>query len=152
MLPQGKLPPSREPLNYKNRGNYSNMSKVLFKDHVLCTNEMRDRIVNKPLPSVQRSMRERGRNILSARGMGDPKRTVSSGHSRNDTHMSSQRLWKHTKGLHGLKLGRVKVLGNESGHKLTFLTEKLSPIGICFAREMRFLLWSLTGNGNGTQG
>ena len=75
--------------------------------------------------------------------MDDNKRTVSFRQSRNDTHMSSQRLWKRTKGLHGFKLGRVEVLGKGSGHKLTFLTEKLSPIGICFTSKMHFLLWSL---------
>lgn len=71
--------------------------------------------------------------------------TVSSRHTRADTHMNSQRLWQHAQDVHKFKSDRVSVLRGEVEGKQTqgpTLTKKLSTVDTHWQREKSiFCLW-----------
>lgn len=60
--------------------------------------------------------------------MDEPNEAVSSGHSRTDAHMNSQRLGQHAQGVQRFKPDEVPALRGGSGHEFPLLTKKLSVI------------------------
>lgn len=77
-------------------------------------------IPTKSFPSGFRELCGRGgRKILRFRGNGDTKERRVSKHRKADTHMDSQRLWRHAQGLQGSTPDGAST--EKSGHKALYL-------------------------------
>lgn len=77
--------------------------------------------------------------------MDDSKETTSSRYNRADTHMHSQRLWRHAQESTGSN--QTEFQHWQKGHKVPFLTKKLFTIELMpsVKRKVIFLQWSVTG-------